>query len=190
MRLYNQKILSQISHLNLNQAIFEWSKFASSGIQTEIHQPLYQKFGSLTHLSIRTSLPLEYLLTRYDLHRCKSLQHLRILVDQGYDIKQKLDHMPLELIPSLPNSLVCFERLQTLELVILPHTDFLWAELLFPALKIISLFSEIDKTIYNSYCTKCVDNDNWDACESAFLESLLQWKIVRQIMIDNKLYLD
>src|SRR5699024_2212940 len=103
---------------------------------------LFHHYPALTHLSVTTYLPLEDLLTRYDLHRLSSLCVLKINYYYGHLISNGGKRIsPERITPPASGSTVQFRALKRLALLTIPHESLSQLERLFPALCQIRLYN-------------------------------------------------
>ena len=172
------KIAANLTHYNVNNN-FEWSEFSFP------NNFMHLNFSSLTHLKLFTKLPLELLLTRFEL--CK-LQCLSFLVIDSY-YHELLDrcetHKPLSLLPLEPKNDPIFPSLRTLQITHVPHGAFQLASSLFPCLEYVELQYEYHETYFK--CENCKNGRiHYRQCHAQFLDSLLKWNQLNFLSYNSK----
>ena len=148
---------------------FEWSEFSIP------NNFIHLTFNSLTHLNLKTILPLELLLTRFELCKLHSLSHLKVSSLYHYVVKLNLTHKPLDLLPPAPKIGPVFGALRTLELTSLPHGTFSLSPSVFPRLEHINLDDFWDNET-NYSCEKCKHTGRpFRECYADFFKSFSKW---------------
>ena len=174
-----KEIASCITHYSPRN-IFEWSEFSKP------ENFLHINFNSLTHLRLYTTLPVEMLLTRFQLCKLQSLSFL--LVNNLYNklVAKNQTHKPLNMLPPLPPHDPVFAQLRTLELLHVPHGTFSLSPFLFPCLEQINLNHYCHDAFFSCINCKHGNKEKYLECHAQFFQSMTKWHQLKIINYNSK----